>query len=126
MGIKISSCLNELGKGTDVFFDSLNPLFPILKQDFILNFIHSISAKVKGNRGRFFFTVGTGIEPEVLSKLESTSDCVMEIQLYEKDGDYQRRLRIKKMGKKHIENWVDFTIEDKRGIVFRLKKKPEV
>ena len=125
LGIKISSCLNELGKGTDVFFDSLTPLFPILKQDFIVNFVHAMSAKVKGNEGRFFFTVSTGMEKEVLSKLESTSDCVIEVQLYEEEGNYFRKLRIKKMRKKHIERWVDFSIEDRKGIVFQLRKKPD-
>ncbi len=125
LGVKLSSCLNELDKNTDVFMDSLNPLFTLLKSDDILNFIHSTSAKVKGINGRFFFTVSTGIEEEIRSKLESTSDGVIELQIYESEEKYNRRLRIKKLRKEHFDEWIDFSIEDKKGIIFHLKKKPK-
>jgi len=125
LGIKISSCLEEFGKGTDIFFDSLTPLFPILKSDYIINFVHAMSAKIKGNEGRFFFTVSTGIEQEILSKLESTSDCVIETQVFEQGDTYRRKLRVKKMRKKHTEKWVDFSIEDEKGIIFLARKKPK-
>lgn len=124
LGIKISSCLEELGKGTDIFFDSLTPLFPILKSDFIINFVHAMSAKIKGIEGRFYFTISTGIEKEILAKLESASDCVIETQVFEEKEYYKRKLRLKKLRKKHIEKWIDFTIEDKKGIIFLLQKKP--
>jgi KaiC/GvpD/RAD55 family RecA-like ATPase len=125
IGVKLSSCLNELGKNTDVFMDSLNPLFTLLKSDDILNFIHSTSAKVKGINGRFFFTVSTGIEEEIRSKLESSSDGVIELQIYESEEKYNRRFRIKKLRKEHFDEWIDFSIEDKKGIIFHLKKKPK-
>ena len=125
LGVKLSSCLNELGKNTDVFMDSLNPLFTLLKSDDILNFIHSTSAKVKGINGRFFFTVSTGIEEEIRSKLESTSDGVIELQIYESEEKYNRRFRIKKLRKEHFDEWIDFSIEDKKGIIFHLRKKPK-
>lgn len=125
LGVKISSCLNELDKNTDVFMDSLNPLFTLLKPDDILNFIHSTSAKIKGINGRFFFTVSTGIEEEIRSKLESTSDGVIELQIYETEEKYNQRFRIKKLRKEHFDEWVDFSIKDKKGIIFHLKKKPK-
>ena len=125
LGVKLSSCLDKSGKNTDVFMDSLNPLFTLLKPDDILNFIHSTSAKVKGVDGIFFFTISTGIEEEIRSKLESTSDGVIELQIYESEEKYNRRFRIKKLRKEHFDEWVDFSIKDKKGIIFHLKKKPK-
>jgi KaiC/GvpD/RAD55 family RecA-like ATPase len=99
----------------------------MLKTDYILSFTHAAIAKVKGYNGRFYFTVGTSVEKEILMKLEETSDCVIEMQVYEEGGVQKRRLRVKKVrGRKHIERWIPFSIEPGRGIVFhvsRLQKK---
>jgi len=123
LGVKISICLESLGSDTDVFLDSLAPLFTMLKPDFIVTFVHSIGAKVKGANGRFYFTVGAGVEEEVLAKLEGTSDGVIEIETYEVSGVQRRRLRVKKMRGRYVDKWVPFSVEPGRGLVFYARKE---
>jgi len=123
LGVKISICLESLGSNTDVFLDSLAPLFTIFKPDFIVAFVHSIGAKVKGANGRFFFTVGPGVEEEVLVKLEGTSDGVIEIETYEEKGLQRRRLRVKKMRGIYVDKWVQFSIEPGKGMVFYARRE---
>ncbi|MBS7650564.1 MAG: RAD55 family ATPase [Candidatus Bathyarchaeia archaeon] len=121
LGVKISACLGKLGRNTDVFLDSLTPLFAILKGGYITNFVHSIGAKTKGLNGRFFYTLGTNVKKEELNMVESISDCIIEMSISDKDDENRRRLRIKKMKKKHIESWTDFRIDGDRGLIFRVK-----
>jgi len=123
LGIKISICLESLGGDSDVFLDSLSPLFTMLKPDFIVTFVHSIGAKVKGANGRFFFTVGAGVEEDVLVKLEGTSDGVVEIETYEEKGVQRKRLRVKKMRGRYVDKWVQFSVEPGKGIVFYARKE---
>jgi len=123
LGVKISICLESLGSNTDVFLDSLAPLFTMLKADFIVTFVHSIGAKVKGASGRFFFTVGPGVEEDVLVKLEGISDGVIEIETYEEKGVQRRRLRVKKMRGRYVDRWVQFSIEPSKGMVFYARKE---
>ena len=121
LGVKISTCLDKLGRNTDVFLDSLTPLFAMLKGGYITNFVHSIGAKTKGLNGRFFYTLGTNVKKEELNMVESVSDCIIEMSTSDKEDENIRRLRIKKMKKKHIESWIDFRIDGDRGLVFRVK-----
>ena len=115
----MSSCLEKLGQNTDVFLDSLTPLFTMLRDDYISNFVHSVGAKTKGVNGRFFYTLGTGIGKKGLSTIEAVSDCVIEVTSSEESDEYHRRLRIKKLKQSHIERWVDFRVDSEKGIVFR-------
>ncbi|MBS7626005.1 hypothetical protein KEJ51_03035 [Candidatus Bathyarchaeota archaeon] len=121
LGVKISACLDRLGRNTDVFLDSLTPIFAILKGGYITNFVHSIGAKTKGLNGRFFYTLGTNVKREELNMVESVSDCIIEMSISDKEDENRRRLRIKKMKKKHIESWIDFRIDGDRGLIFRVK-----
>lgn len=123
LGVKISISLENLGSDTDVFLDSLAPLFTMLKPDFIVTFVHSIGAKVKGASGRFFFTVGAGVEEEVLVKLEGTSDGVIEVETYEEKGVQRRRLRVKKMRGRYVDKRVQFSVQPRKGIVFYARKE---
>lgn len=129
LGMKISKCLEELGRGTDVYLDSIMPLITVLRVDYLLNFLQSIAAKVKSNEGRLLLTVGTAIEKTDMIKLEEVADCVIETQLQESRNGQRRRLRIKKLrGKAYVDKWVNFHIEDRKGIVFdaRAKSKPVI
>lgn len=119
LGMQVSACLEKLGQNTDVFLDSLTPLFTMLRDDYIANFVHSVGAKTKGVNGHFFYTLGTGIGKTGLSTIEAASDCVVEIASTEESGDVRRRLRIKKLKKKHVERWIEFTVDADRGIIFR-------
>lgn len=119
LGVQVSACLEKLGQNTDVFFDSLTQLFTMLRDDYISNFVHSVGAKTKGVNGRFFYTLGTGISKEGVHTIEAVSDCVIEMSTTEESGEYHTRLRIKKMKKKHIEGWMEFRVDDDKGIIFR-------
>jgi KaiC/GvpD/RAD55 family RecA-like ATPase len=122
LGVQVSTCLDKLGQNTDVFIDSLTPLFTMLRNDYIANFVHSVGAKTKGINGRFFYTLGTGIEKEGLNTIEAVSDCVIETSSTEESGEYRRRMRIKKMKKKHVETWTEFRVDSDKGIVFRSSR----
>jgi KaiC/GvpD/RAD55 family RecA-like ATPase len=126
LGVQVSACLDKLGQNTDVFIDSLTPLFTMLRNDYIANFVHSVGAKTKGINGRFFYTLGTGIEKEGLNNIEAVSDCVIETSSTEESGEYRRRIRVKKMKKKHVERWTEFRVDGDKGIVFRSSRTKAV
>lgn len=121
LGVQLSSCLEELGQDTDVFLDSLTPLFTMLRDEYIANFIHSVSAKTKGVNGRFFYTIGSAIDKKALNAIEALCDSVIELSSADEAGEYQRKLRIKKMKRKHLERWTDFRIDGDKGIIFRTR-----
>jgi KaiC/GvpD/RAD55 family RecA-like ATPase len=126
LGMRISSCLEKLGPGTDVYLDSIMPLLTALRVDYLLNFLQSIAAKVKANDGKLCLTVGAAIEKTDMAKLEEASDCVIETQLQESGKGQRRRLRIKKLrGKPYIDKWTSVQIQTEKGIVFFTKAKPE-
>ncbi len=126
LGLNISKCLQMAGPGTDVYFDSLNPLGTVLKTDYLINFLQSVAARVKANNGKFCVTIGVGIEKEDMTKLEEASDCVIETQLQELGKGQRRRLRIKKLrDKPYIDRWTRFQVESGRGIVFLTTTKPD-
>lgn len=119
LGMQISSAAGALREGTMFFFDSLAPLLAWLKPDPIMTFVHSIGARIKGQGGSLYFSVGTGLDNDTLSRLEGLSDCIIELQTFERKGISCRRLRVKKIrGRKHSEKWVEFSIEAPQGIVF--------
>jgi KaiC/GvpD/RAD55 family RecA-like ATPase len=125
LGLKVSKGLEETGHGTDVYLDSLNSLLSALRIEYLLNFLHSIAAKVKANDGKFCVTVGTGIEKSDLVKLEEAADCVIETQLQELKKGQRKRLRVKKLrGKPYIDKWTPFQVEPGKGIVFYSRTKP--
>ncbi len=124
LGTQISSAANALGEGTTFFLDSLAPLFASLKPDPILTFIHTVGARIKGQGGSLYFSVGTGLDKDVLSRLEGLSDCIIELDTYERKGTPVKRLRIKKIrGRRHPEKWMEFSIEAPYGIVFYGPRK---
>ncbi len=118
LGVKISAALTELGEDTDVFLDSVSPLLTKLKPESVLTFIQTIGAKVKGVGGSFFFTVGTGLDKELLAKLDEASDAFIEMRAFEMRGLRRRKLRMRKMRGKFDEQWTQFSVEPEKGIVF--------
>jgi KaiC/GvpD/RAD55 family RecA-like ATPase len=82
---------------------------------------------VKANGGKFCVTVGTGIEKADLTKLEESSDCVIETELQESGSGQRRRLRIKKLrDRPYIDRWTRFKVQQGKGIVFLTRSKPAV
>jgi len=126
LGMSISKCLDQLGPGTDIYFDSIMPLLTVLRTDYLLNFLQSVAAKVKANDGRLCVTVGTAIDKDDMVKLEEASDCVIETQLQESGKGQRRRLRVKKLrSKPYIDKWVNFQVETGKGIVFLTRTRSE-
>jgi len=76
LSTELSTCLQNLGDGADVFLDSLGPWIATLKPEYILSFIHATGAKVKAEDGKFHFTIGTGVDREFMKKMEEASDAV--------------------------------------------------
>lgn len=125
LGLQISRSLERLGQHTDVYLDSLNPFISALRMDYLLNFLQSIAAKVKANEGKLCVTVGSAIEKSDLTKLEESSDCVIETQVQEVGKGQRRRLRVKKLrGKPYVDRWIRFQIQGEKGIVFLPTKRP--
>jgi KaiC/GvpD/RAD55 family RecA-like ATPase len=125
LGLNISKCLQVAGPAADVYMDSLNPLITVLRIDYLINFLQSVAARVKANRGRLCVTVGTGIESHDMTKLEESADCVIETEVQESGAGQRRRLRIKKVrGKPYVDRWTQFKVEQGKGIVFLTRKKP--
>ena len=124
LGILITASIEEIRGIGDVYFDSLTPLFTTLKSDYVVSFLQSMGAKVKSNHGRLCATIGTTLDKEAISKVEETSDCVIETQLVETRSGQRRRLRIKKLrGHPYVDTWTRFKISGERGISF-LTNKP--
>jgi len=125
LGLTISRCMGVTGEQTDVFLDSLNPLLAALRVDYLLNFLQAMAARVKANGGRFYVSVGLGIEKSDITKLEEASDCVIETQLQDEKHGQSRRMRIKKLrGQSYIDKWTRFRVERKKGIIFLSREKP--
>jgi KaiC/GvpD/RAD55 family RecA-like ATPase len=123
LGVEISACLEELGKETDVYYDSLSTVVTALKPDQVVSFVHATGAKVKGVGGRFCFTVGSDIQPTILSRIDETVDCVLELRMEETEKERVRMMRVKKVrGRGHSARWVVFEVR-KKGVVFLTEKR---
>jgi KaiC/GvpD/RAD55 family RecA-like ATPase len=125
LGLNISKCLEAAGPRADVYLDSLNALISVLRMDYLINFLQSVAAKVKANKGKFCVTVGSGLEKKDLIKLEEATDCVIEMQLQESGGGQARRMRIKKLrDRPYNDHWVRFQVQEAKGIMLLTRSKP--
>ncbi|MFH0848912.1 MAG: ATPase domain-containing protein [archaeon] len=124
VGTQISSGISSLGEKTLVFVDSINPLLATLTGEQVLRFIHAIGARVKGQGGTLLFSSGIDMDSGVLAGLESTSDCIIQLERGELETGLKRRLRVRKLsGQPHLEKWIEFSIERGEGIVFYTTKR---
>ena len=126
LGLNISKCLEVAGPAADVYFDSLNALMSALRMDYLLNFLQSVAAKVKANKGKFCVTIGAGLEKRDLMKLEEATDCVIETELQESGTGQRRRMRIKKLrDRPYNDHWVRFQVQEAKGVILLTTSKPE-
>jgi|GEM_PF-714613 KaiC/GvpD/RAD55 family RecA-like ATPase len=120
LATEISVILNKLNENVDVYMDSPASLLASIKPETIISFIHATGAKVKGEGGKFCFTMSPVISKEALTKIDEASDCIIELQVIE--PKQERKLRIRKVkGRKHSFKWFKFSIEPGKGIVFYIK-----
>jgi KaiC/GvpD/RAD55 family RecA-like ATPase len=125
LGLQISKCLGETGPNTDVYLDSISPLLADLRASYVLNFLNTVTVKVKANNGKLCATIGAAVDKSDLTKIEELADCVIETQLQESRRGQTRRLRIKKLrGKPYIDKWVNFRVESGKGIIYFTRTKP--
>jgi len=118
LGITMSQATNEVADVSRVFLDSIVPLLTHVDPSKVVEFLQKRSARIKGAKGTFIFSVGKEtIEPNLTSRLEEVVDCVIELEVSK--GKTVRRMRIKKMrGRKTSGKWILFEIEPKKGMIF--------
>ncbi|MDH5635901.1 MAG: PKD domain-containing protein [Candidatus Bathyarchaeota archaeon] len=121
LGITMSTVMDETKhKSTRVFLDSTTPLFARVDALKVTEFLQDRSAKIKGDKGVFLFTVGNGTVPSgSMQRLEEIVDCIIELNVYEEKGKTWKRMRIRKLrGRQVTDTWIPFRIELKKGITF--------
>jgi KaiC/GvpD/RAD55 family RecA-like ATPase len=53
------------------------------------------------------------------NRLEESVDGIIELDLLDIQGKRTRRIRVKKLrGQNHLDQWVTFAIDSRKGIVF--------
>jgi KaiC/GvpD/RAD55 family RecA-like ATPase len=125
LGIIMSTALDEVKeKSIRVFLDSTTPLFTRLNPSNVIKFLQDRSARIKGDNGIFFFTIGKGTIPSNLSAmLEGIVDCIIELDVHKEEGETLRKLRITKLrGRRFVDTWVSFKIDPKRGLLFKVPR----
>jgi len=122
LGIIISKATNEAGKGVKVFLDSIVLLLAQLDPAVIVDFLQDRIARVKGVQGNLIFTLNKeSVDPALMSQLEESVDCIIELDANSVDGEIVKKLRIKKMrGRNSSDKWVQFEIRPEKGIVFPI------
>lgn len=111
LGIRLTSCLEELGEPGDVFFDSLVPVVASGAFERGFNFIEYYGARTKNSGGAFLYVASTTIDPELLSRLEELADLVLQTERYTGRGGIRGRLLVKKARVvEHEAGWVGFKI----------------
>ena len=127
LGLALSKCLEVAGERTDVFLDSLNPLLAALRVDYLLNFLQSTAARVKAKGGRFYASVGLGIDKSDMTKLEEASDCVIETQVQDTKNGQRRRMRIKKLrGQSYDDKWTHYSGRLEKGNRISVQKQARI
>jgi len=121
LGIVMSTAVGEVKrKSTRVFLDSTAPFFARVDASKVTEFLQDRIARIKGDKGVFFFTVGKGTVPAgPMQRLEEIIDCIIELDVHEEKGKTWKRMRIKKLRGRGVANvWIPFKIELKKGITF--------
>lgn len=126
LSIAISTAMEDLKqKSVRVFLDSTVPLFTRLDSAKVAEFLQDRSAQIKGENGVFFFAIGKGtVEQGLMRRLEEIVDCVIELDIHDKAVETERRMRVKKLrGRRFIQEWVSFKIEQRKGFALLNPKK---
>jgi KaiC/GvpD/RAD55 family RecA-like ATPase len=119
LGIQLTSCVDELGGVADAYLDSLTPIVVSGGSVRGYEFLRYYGVRVTKSGGNFLYTISTAIEPELLSRFEEVSDCVLQIEKSFGIGRIKGRLLVKKArGLEHEREWVGFRITSKGRIEF--------
>jgi KaiC/GvpD/RAD55 family RecA-like ATPase len=122
LGIHVTGCVEELGGVADVFFDSITPIVASGAPGAPargLEFVRYYGARIAKSGGSFTYVTTPTIEPEVLSRFEEASDCVLQMEKTRGPGKIRGRLLVKKArGLAHEHEWVGFKITSKGQMEF--------
>jgi KaiC/GvpD/RAD55 family RecA-like ATPase len=119
LGIQLTGCVEELGGAADVFFDSITPIIASGAPARGLDFVRYYGARITKSGGSFAYVTTPAMEPELLSRFEEASDCVLQMERTRGPGKIMGRLLVKKArGLEHEYEWVGFKITSKGRIEF--------
>ncbi len=112
------------GGPVTLVLDSLTPIFNGVEGKHAINFIQTLSAKVKKTGGLFIMTASKGAIPdESAAKIKTMSDGVIELNVIRSRRKSHRFLTVLKMeGRKISSTSVPFEIDRSRGLVFRVSR----
>ena len=117
LSLLITDLLNDKAKvgKPKLIIDSLTPLFMYKDPQLVVQFLGSIAGKVKAKGGALTATVTTGtVNEDILKRLETLMDMVVELQVVEVEGRKKRRVRFAKArGQRVYEDWVPLFIGSK-------------
>lgn len=118
LGIVMSDAADEVNPR--VLLDSIVPLVTNVNPTMVVKFLQERISRIKGSNGVFTFTAGAKtIKPRLMSQLQETVDCIIELDTSGDQNNIVRRLRVRKMrGRKIPKKWFQFEIDSKRGIIF--------
>lgn len=119
LGIQLTGCVEELGGAADVFFDSITPIIASGAPARGLDFVRYYGARITKSGGSFTYVTTPAMEPELLSRFEEASDCVLQMEKTRGLGEIRGRLLVKKArGLEHEYEWVGFNISSKGRMEF--------
>ena len=112
------------GGSVTVVLDSLTPIFNGVDEKQAINFIQTLSAKVKKTGGLYIETASKGAIPDdAAAKLKTMADGVIELGIVRSRGRSHRFLSVPKMERRRISSdSVTFQIDRTRGFVFRVSR----
>jgi len=125
LNIQITSFIAKAKGGpVTVVLDSLTPIFNGVDEKQAINFIQTLSAKVKKTGGVFIETASKGAIPDdAAAKLRTMADGVIELGIVRSRGKSHRFLSVPKMERRRISSdSVPFQIDRTRGFVFRVSR----
>ncbi len=125
LNIQITAFIGKAKGGpVTVVLDSLTPIFNGVEEKQGVNFIQTVSAKVKKTGGLFIQTASRGaISEDAAAKLRTMADGVIELNVTRSHGKIHRFLSVVKMERRKIGSAsMPFEIDRNRGFVFRVSR----
>lgn len=125
LNIQITAFIAKAKGGpVTVVLDSLTPIFNGVDEKQAINFIQTLSAKVKKTGGLFIETASKGAIPDdAAAKLKTMADGVIELGIIRSRGKPHRFLSVPKMERRRLSSdTAAFQIDRARGFVFRVSR----
>lgn len=125
LNIQVTSFITKAKNApVTLMLDSITPIFNGVEAKQAINFLQTVSAKVKKTGGLFILTASRGAIPEdSIAKIKSVTDGVIELTVVRTGRKSVRYLSVLKMERRRIvSDTVAFDIARGRGLVFRVSR----